>query len=271
MQALPGRGLAVRELGLRLPPERMPLFRGTRPLKRWRYVGVFSPELMLCVGDARVGPFARRWWALAEPDGTLHTRTTAGPGGVELSPSRVRVDTEELLVELELDESAGVETLSPSGRQWIWTRKQADVPARGRVALDGRERRLECRAVVDDSAGYHERHTSWRWSAGVGRAEDGRSVGWNLVAGIHDGLDASERTLWLDGEPHEVGPVDFADDLSAVDGLRFREWCAREENVNRLLFRSRYRQPFGSFSGELPGGPPLAEGHGVMEQHDVRW
>src|SRR5215210_1403729 len=102
MQALPVRGSAVRELGLRLPPERMPPFRGTRPLKRWRYVGVFSPELMLCVGDARVGPLARRWWALAEPDGTLHTRTTARRGGVALTPGRVRVETEELLVELEL-------------------------------------------------------------------------------------------------------------------------------------------------------------------------
>ena len=37
-----------------LPPVRMPSRRGTRPLKRWRYVGVYGPELMLCVGSARV-------------------------------------------------------------------------------------------------------------------------------------------------------------------------------------------------------------------------
>ena len=42
-------------LGLALPPDRMPAWRGTRPLKRWRYVGVYTPELMLCVGDARIG------------------------------------------------------------------------------------------------------------------------------------------------------------------------------------------------------------------------
>ena len=35
--------------------------------------------------------------------------------------------------------------------------------------------------------------------------------------------------------------------------------------------RSRYRQPFGTFSGELPGGIELAEGYGVMEDHDVHW
>jgi hypothetical protein len=65
--------------------------------------------------------------------------------------------------------------------------------------------------------------------------------------------------------------VEFAEDLSSVDGLRFSEWSAREEHVNLVLFRSDYRQPFGSFSGELPGGLRLAEGWGVMERHDVRW
>jgi hypothetical protein len=35
--------------------------------------------------------------------------------------------------------------------------------------------------------------------------------------------------------------------------------------------QSRYRQPFGTFSGRLPGGLELAAGYGVMEEHDVRW
>src|SRR3712207_7172060 len=51
-------------------------------------------------------------------------------------------------------------------------------------------------------SGYHARHTSWRWSAGIGRAKDGRRVAWNLVDGVHDAPEASERTVWLDGEPH---------------------------------------------------------------------
>ena len=32
-----------------------------------------------------------------------------------------------------------------------------------------------------------------------------------------------------------------------------------------------YVQPFGTFSGRLPGGLALAEGYGVMEAHDVLW
>jgi energy-coupling factor transporter ATP-binding protein EcfA2 len=145
------------------------------------------------------------------------------------------------------------------------------VPERGVVRLDGREHTLAAAAIVDDSAGYHERRTWWRWSAGIGRAAGGERLAWNLVTGVHDGASGSERTVWVDGEPREVGPVEFEDDLSRVGSLRFSAWCAREHRANRILLRTEYRQPFGSFSGELPGGPRLAEGYGVMEEHDVRW
>ena len=62
----------------------------------------------------------------------------------------------------------------------------------------------------------------------------------------------------------------FAPDLSQVTfaeggSLEFTEWAAREEDMNMLLMRSRYRQPFGTFSGMLPGGIELAQGYGVME------
>jgi hypothetical protein len=153
------------------------------------------------------------------------------------------------------------------------------------VEIDGARHAISDDAgFVDDSAGYHPRHTVWSWSAGVGTAADGRRVGWNLVDGIHDDPHASERTVWIDGEPQPVGPVSFAEDLSEIapapssvspahDGglLRFAEWSRREHSTNALVMRSRYSQPFGSFSGTLPGGIELAEGYGVMENHDVRW
>jgi len=250
----------------------MPARQGLRPLKRWRYVGVYTPEVMVCVGDARVGPIPQRWWAVALPDGTLRERTTIGRADVAIDGSSVQVRTPGLKIEFDLREGGGVETASPAGKSYIWTRKQAALPCSGSVTLDGVRRDLtgDC-AFVDESAGYHERHTAWRWSAGVGRTVDGRRVGWNLVAGVHDAPRHSERTVWVDGEPREVGPVEFASDLSAVGDLRFTEWAAREDHTNLLLFRSDYRQPFGTFSGELPGGLRLAEGYGVMESHDVRW
>jgi hypothetical protein len=273
---LPVRGEGVRELGLALPPARMRRFRGTRPLKRWRYVGYYTPELMLCVGDAHIGPVPQRWWAVAEPDGTLRERTTLGRGGIDLNGSRVRVETDDVRIDLLLHERDGVEIVTAAGGAYIWTRKQAGVPVRGTLDVAGREHEIDGVAFIDDSAGYHPRHSSWKWSAGNGLTSDGRSVAWNLVTGVHDSPHDSERTLWVDGEPHELGPVAFAPDLSSVTfaeggSLDFREWCAREEKVNLLVMRSDYRQPFGTFSGTLPGGLELAQGNGVMEHHDVRW
>jgi hypothetical protein len=250
----------------------MALVRDRRPLKRWRYVGLYRPDVMACVGEARVAGLPRRWWALALPDGTLAERTTSARAGVELAPGRARVESGEVRIDLELDEGEGVEVVSRSGRSWIWTRKQAPVRARGVVRLGEREWTVDGdEAFVDESAGYHERHTVWRWSAGIGDLRDGRRVAWNLVEGIHDAESASERTVWVDGVPAEVGPAPFAADLSRVGDLRFRAWCSREDDTRRPFLRSRYSQPFGAFEGELPGGVALESGFGVMEWHDVLW
>ena len=277
MNLLPARGGAVQTLGLKVPPARMPLFRGTRPRKRWRYVGYYGPEVMLCAADARIGPVPQRWWAVARPNGELHERTTIGRGGVSVERGALEVESDGVRIHLMLEESGGVEIASPTrAGHWIWTRKQADVPARGFVEVAGKRHEIDGVAFIDESAGYHDRHTAWKWSAGNGLASDGRAVSWNLVAGVHDAPTESERTVGVDGEPAEVGPVAFAPDLSQVTfaeggSLEFAEWAAREEDRNMLLMRSRYRQPFGTFSGTLPGGIELSQGYGVMEDHDVHW
>jgi hypothetical protein len=265
LRELPVRGPVVRELALPLPPGRMPPQSAGRPLKRWRYLGVYRPDLMLCVGDARVAGIPQRWWAVALPDGTL----VEGRRGIELGAGRARVRG---VLDLELAERDGVEVLSRHGRSYIWTRKQAPVNVRGTVQIGERSWELDGDdGFVDESAGYHARRTAWRWSAGVGRTVAGQRVAWNLVDGVHDSPTASERTVWIDGEPYEVPHQEFAADLSRVGGLEFREWSARESSVNLGLMRNRYRQPFGEFSGELPCGLGLVEGQGVMEEHDVRW
>jgi hypothetical protein len=273
---LPVRGTEAQQAGVAVPPARMPRRQGTRPLKRWRYVGYYGPDLMLCVGDARIGPVPQRWWAVAERDGTLRERTTIGRGGIDLGGSAVRVHTDAVRIDLRLSEGDAVEVISPAGGSYVWTRKQALVPATGTVDVGGRRHAIDGVAFIDDSAGYHPRHTSWMWSAGNGRAADGRAVAWNLVTGVHDAPHASERTIWVDGTAQEAAPVEFAADLSSITfangaQLRFSEWSAREEKTNLLVMRSDYRQPFGTFTGTLPGGLELAEGYGVMERHDVHW
>ena len=277
VEGLPYRGTfgrprppALAELAL--PPGAMPSHHGLRPLKAWRYVGVYGPELMLCVAAVRVGPARQAFWAVWDRQAQqLRERTTLGRGPVRLEHGSARVLDRDVQLELRLEESAGVESVCRADGSYAWTRKQGGVRAYGRIVVDGRPRVFEAGAVIDDTAAYYARHTHWHWAAGVGVAQDGRAVAWNLVSGVNDPPRSSERTVWVDGEPHEVGPCSFADDLRGVDSLRFEPEAVRERRENLLLVRSSYRQPFGSFSGELPGGIALAEGYGVMEEHDAWW
>ncbi len=261
------------ELGrLALPPAAMPGRQGLRPLKAWRYVGVFGPELMLCLASVRLGPARQSFWAVWDRDQRrLYERTRSGRGRVTITPGGVRVDDDGLRLQLGLEEEAGIETVCASGTSYGWTRKQGGIRAHGTIEIHGaRARKIDARAVIDDTAAYYERHTRWRWSAGVGHALDGRELAWNLVQGVNDPPRGSERTLWIDGEARELEPHAFDPELTSAGGLRFTAEATRERRENRLLVRSAYRQPFGTFGGQL-GGVQLADGYGVMEEHDVWW
>jgi hypothetical protein len=272
----------------------MRLLRGGRPLKRWRYVGVFSEELMACAALVQVGPARQSFWALYrrnEPETRERTRLRPKRGALQLirgtgggrddgsapEPGRLIIDDGGVALDLYLEEELGFEALCPNGREQVWTRKQAGVAAYGTLALDGRPpQQIEALAVIDDTAGYHARHTEWWWSAGVGESADGVALAWNLVSGVNDPEIASERAVWVAGEPHEVPPVRFTEDLrriSCEDGsrLRFHAEAERSRKENLLIFKSDYQAPFGSFSGSLPGGIALAHGLGVVEHHRAVW
>jgi hypothetical protein len=254
--------------GFAVPPARMAPWLGRRPLKRWRYLGLYSEGLMLCAARVRIGPLPQAFWAVW--DGlALRERTVFRPGALPLADDGVlrcgpvdlrwRPDGEEMTV------------TSRHGDAYIWTRKQ---PVRAEGTVDGR--RVALRGLVDDSAGYHARHTAWRWCAGVGEAPGGAALTWNLVAGVHDAETGSERTVWVDGAASEASPATFAADLSAVTGadgsvLAFAERARRARSDDFKVIASDYEQPFGAFSGTLPGGQAVARGWGVMERHDVRW
>jgi hypothetical protein len=262
--------------GLPLPPEPMPGRRGTRPLKAWRYVGLYGPELMLCVGAVRIGPARQAFWAVWDREARrLRERTVLGRGGVLMEHGRVLVRDRDVQIDIAFDENAGVETVCPSGAAYGWTRKQA-IRAAGRVAIDGEPRLIDAAGVIDDTSAYYERHTTWLWSAGVGTTADGRALAWNLVDGVNDPPRHSERTIWVDGVPTEPGPARFAPELAGVTfepggALVFSGEATREANENKVIIRSRYRQPFGTFAGTLGPGLELAESYGVMEEHDVHW
>jgi hypothetical protein len=278
----------------------MPLRRGGHWRKRWRYVAAFSNELLLCAARVNVGPLGQTFWLIWDREGRrmwertrlvapgargeVWTEGAGGEGRVDHSPdegSTVRIEasdpgTGEVRAFLRTDGGAWVEAVCPSGEgQYVWTRKRADVEVECDVRIGERRWRVSARGMEDESAGYHPHHTVWSWSSGVGRARSGQSVGWNLVSGINDPAERSERAIWVDGHPTEPGPVAF-DDLDAIafdDGsrLEFAAECERRREENRLLVHYEYRQPFGTFTGTLPGGLELERGLGVMEHHDARW
>lgn len=255
----------------------MPLRSHGQTRKRWRYVGLYGPELMLCMARAQVGPFGQCFWAIwdrAENRSHKHTSMRPGSREVRMEGPEVAIETRRVKVRLELGEAAPIESICPSGSGWGWTRKRAGVPATGTVEIDGRRRQISALAVDDESAGYQRRHTSWLWSAGVGTGADGRPLAWNLVEGINDPPHNSERAIWVAGQPDEPAPVRF-EGLSAVAfssgaRLEFAAESERSRSDNFLLFRSSYTHLFGTFSGEL-GEVPIAEGFGVMERHDAHW
>lgn len=255
----------------------MPLRRDGQLRKRWRYVAAFGDDMMLCAARVQVGPFGQTFWVAWDRRARrrlAHTSLRPGRREVTMVGPAVEIGARGLRARLRLGESAPVEAICPSGSGWGWTRKRAGMPVTGTVEAGGRRWDLSGRGVDDESAGYHRRHTSWRWSAGVGRAEDGRPVAWNLVDGINDPPASSERAIWIEDEPVEPTPVRFHG-LEAIefdDGARlgFAGECERSRSDNLLLIRSTYRLRFGTFSGRL-GSVRLAEGLGVMEQHEALW
>lgn len=253
------------------------LFEQRQLRKRWRYVGLFAEEVMLCAARAQVGPMTQSFWVLLDRqtgEQRDHTALLPGSKEVRMEGPRVEIDGPDLRASLRLGEIQPIEVTCPSGRAMAWTRKRVGLPIEGTIEVPGRRWQVAGRGVDDESAGHHQRHTSWEWSAGVGAGVDGRPVAWNLVSGINDPPRGSERAIWIDGEPAETAPVSFdvADEIGLGDGqaLRFESESEHTHNDNYLLIRSRYRHRFGSFSGVL-GGVELAEGLGVMEEHDALW
>ena len=159
-----------------------------------------------------------------------------------LGRGRMRIRDRGVQLDLALEEDEGVEALCTHGRG-RGVDAQAGGRARARHALARRRptASVEALAVIDDTAGYHARHTEWRWSAGVGGASDGvaarmeprqrrqRPAQWERARGV--GRSA---------RPSETRPVSFATDLSEIiceDGskLSFAAEAERSRKENMLI------------------------------------
>jgi hypothetical protein len=278
---LPWRGPAEDRPRLAVPPEAMPLLLGRRLRKRWRWVGAFAENAIVFAAAVGVGPASMTFWGIWDRERRrLWERTRRGLPGrrpeVAMRGRSIQVRSGSIEFELELGESEPIECFCPNGEGgYTWTRKSAGMRVIGELRIGRRTSAIEGRGVDDESAGYHSRYTSWKWSAGVGTVRDGRTVAWNLVQGINDPPQSSERAIWVSGVPTEPGPVAFQG-LDAIhfedeSRLDFEAETRREHHDGiPLLARSDYEAPFGSFRGTLMG-LQLESGLGVIEAHDAVW
>lgn len=216
------------------------------------------------------------------------TATAAGEGGLtltlELPGLRAGFDigpARSLTVVSDLGRGAGL----PGA-----TVKRGGMAAAGSVEVEGRRRPLtRALACVDWTTGYFPRRTTWHWATGAGRDDGGRALGFNLARGVHDDARGrfTENALWLDGQPAALPPVGFlvgegrtpwtirGEGPAGLVDLVFEPRGERKEDVDLVLVSSKYRQPFGEFSGVLRDARGrevrLDRVPGVAEDHLAVW
>src|SRR6187455_595544 len=121
-------------------PASLPLFEQRQLRKRWRYVGLFAEELMLCAARAQVGPLTQSFWVLLDcRTGQQWTHTALLPGSREVTMEgpRLEIDGPGLRACLRLGEVTPIEATCPSGRATAWTRKRVGMEIEGTVEVPG--------------------------------------------------------------------------------------------------------------------------------------
>jgi len=160
------------------------------------------------------------------------------------------------------------------------TQKTVLVPAEGEVRAGNARFPVQGQlAGLDYTHGFLARETAWRWAFASGRAGS-HLVAFNFSEGFLRG--EGENVVWVDGEPQAAGPVSFSFDaaeplaewrLRSADGrvdLVFRPEGYRAQTIDLKLIRSRYLQPFGTWSGTV-NGAAIDGLPGVAEDHASLW
>jgi hypothetical protein len=169
-----------------------------------------------------------------------------------------------------------------------YTSKEAGLSVQGRIKAGGKEYVMDPAfpsGNLDYTFGVLKRSTFWNWASGGGLTENGRHTGFNFAQGMNE-TGFTENAFWVNGKMAKVDSVhfDYARKnllapwkLKSTDGkvdLLFTPEGERAKNLNLLLIKSYYHQPFGTFTGTLSDGKEtykLKEVYGFTEEHDAVW
>ena len=118
--------------------------------------------------------------------------------------------------------------------------------------------------LIDIHKGYYPYVMKWHWATAGGFDSDRGIVGLNLTDNQVKNQDAyNENCLWIEGRIHLLPPVRFhfnrenlyepwnIHDQQGMVALTFTPEVIRTVDINALIVKTKYRGPFGSFSGTL--------------------
>jgi len=169
----------------------------------------------------------------------------------------------------------------------VYTHQNSTYKADGLVCINGSEIRFdpeESFVSMDYTKGLHKYHTEWLWASAAGKTKDGTEIGINLGAPVGKGF-LNSSVFWINGEIYRIATVKMKYTnvyrnwkISSADGifnLDFHPLGHREGSVNLGILVSKYKQPFGTFSGTInaPDGKRYVIENmlGVTEEHIAKW
>jgi hypothetical protein len=124
--------------------------------------------------------------------------------------------------------------------------------------------RKESYGLVDIHKGYYPFVMKWHWATAGGFHPEHALVGLNLTNNQVQDQDAyNENCIWLNGRLNLLPPVRFTfnkedlykpwriHDQYEMVNLTFTPEVIRTVDINAIIVKTRYRGPFGSFSGNI--------------------
>lgn len=194
----------------------------------------------------------------------------------------------DVALDLVADSRPGIQPLAvvlPVGRGRAMYSHKVPLPLRGTIDVGACRYTLdpaECTAVLDVHKAHYPRDTWWNWATAVGFDARGRRIAFNVTANVVTDPALHENVVWVDGHARLVGAPGFAmaseswsvrTDDGAVDVV-FDAQGEREEDLDYVVIKSKFRQRYGTFRGTIRVGGEqieLTEAFGLFEDHRARW
>lgn len=276
--------------------------------KAWIFFGVFSPDLICGFAIADAGMVATAFsYFYSLKDGIFEEDKTTVPLGFasnfnpnfdsewKLGNYIIKTENGKLKLQftgkykmyIEAENNAnGASIVAPSngGRPFNFTYKNTCVPVKVQINNGGSNTYATSGnyGSIDFTKGYPPRETIWNWLSFVGITETEKIIGLNLVDRFNGNM---ENILWVNGQKMVLSSAKFSFEkpfdktdwlIETNDGIlncHLSPRGARSENVNALVMKSQFIQPFGTLDGTvvIDGKTERFTAYGVVEDHHAIW